>query len=389
VRTVEHVFRPRPPVWIWAALLGHLALAASVGYFLGWRLAPLAATGTPLLVFLLWVRSVRLECDEQGLVHLATGRKNPISVDLSRLVDVSFLGAGYSLRDEEGNHVVGPLDDRLRFEVREAAGRRRLELSPETEGALLSGRSRGHASKLISVVLSANVLAQFCVVGGTVLGNGGFELDRDNRVDATELRAANAVPAAVVNPFVDGEPRELYLVGLDSRSQGQLPRLAEGLGRRFGTVGLLPPPLRLGADELDPVRHQLDGWKITSRLLIAYQTVHPGRPALVIAVTRLDTFFSDAPQDRFAFMTSGATDGNVVCGGLISTARFDFWPGSEEERLAKMAGRLLGRCLGIDEHVSIRSLDDVDRLDGYAGADAQTIARRVAERRALPGAPRR
>jgi hypothetical protein len=109
----------------------------------------------------------------------------------------------------------------------------------------------------------------------------------------------------------------------------------------------------------------------------------------VIAVTRVDTFFSGIPEYRFAFMTSRAGDDNAICAGVISTARFDVWPGSKEQRLDKMAGRLLGRCLGIEEEdVSILSVEDVDRLDGLAGADEQTIARRVAERRALPGAPR-
>ena len=61
----------------------------------------------------------------------------------------------------------------------------------------------------------------------------------------------------------------------------------------------------------------------------------------------------------------------AICGGVISTARFDVWPGSEERRLGKMAARLLGRCLGIAEDVSIRSISDVDGLDDRAGADAR------------------
>ena len=392
MRTIEHVFRQRTPPWVWAVLLGHAAFAASVGYFLGWWFALLAAGGTPLpllLVLLARPSSVRLERDERGGSHLARGRRKPVSVDLSRLAEVSFLGGGYRLRDEDDAQIFAPLDDRLRFEVRDAANRRRLDLSPETEGALLSGRSGAPPAKAIVLLLGLEVLTPLIVVGVTVLTNGGVELGRDNSVDAAKLHAANAAPAAVVNPFVNSEPRELYLVGLDSRSEGQLPRLAQVLRQRFGTVGLLAPPLLVDAGVLDPARHQLDGWRITFGLLRAHQAVHPGRPAIVIAVTRLDTYSSVAAGDRFAFMTSGASDDNVICGGLISTARFDVWPGSEEKRLAKMAGRLLGRCLGIEQDVSIRSVCDVDRLDDHAGADEQTIARRVAERRAIPGAPRR
>jgi hypothetical protein len=191
-----------------------------------------------------------------------------------------------------------------------------------------------------------------------------------------------------VNPFEESEPHELYLIGLDAASQQRLPRIAKELEERFGMVATQAAPLRLQVGMLDPAREQLDGVKITTRLLTAYESVHSGHPAVVIAVTGLDMFFSGRPDYRFAFMTSGALAGGAICGGVISTARFDVWPGSEEKRLGKMAGRLLGRCIGIEEDVTILSISDVDSLDDRAGADAQTISRHVAERRALPGAPR-
>ena len=322
-------------------------------------------------------------------MHVTVGRKEPVSVDLSRLVDVSFLGGAYGLRDEEGHEVVAPLDERLRFEVRDAAAQRRLELDRETDAALTSGNPGGLAPKSVRLLLASSLLVPLLLVGVTVFRNGGVELERDNSVDAAKLLAANAVPGATLNPFARTEPRELYLVGLDAKSQRQLPHLAATLRERFGIAGLQTPPYVVDAGVIDSSRAQLDGWTITARLLSAHGSVHPGRPVVVIAVTRLDTFYQRALDDRFAFMTSGATAGNVMCGGLISTARFDVWPGSEEERLGKMAGRLLGRCLGIEEEGSIRSIRDVDRLDELAGADAQTIALRLAERRALPGAPSR
>ena len=342
-----------------------------------------------MIVVALWPRPIRLERDEQGVAHLASGRKQPVSVDLSCLVDVSFLGSGYGLRDEEGGQVFGPLDGRLRLEVREATARRRLELSPETEHAFLGGRSGKPAPKAILVLLSVSALVPLLLVGVAVVRGGGIELERDNSVGAAEVHAAAATPGAVRNPFVGTEPRELYLVGLDARSQRQLPRLAETLRERFGVSGVRTAPFSIDVAELDPARQQLDGWKIAARLLGAHQSVHAGRPAVVIAVTRLDMFFSGAPEDRFAYMTSGFLADGMICGGLISTARFDVWPGSEQERLGKMAGRLFGRCLGIEQGITIRSIRDVDRLDDRAGADDQTIATRRAERRALADAPRR
>jgi hypothetical protein len=254
---------------------------------------------------------------------------------------------------------------------------------------MVMGRRRTLARTAILALLAVCALVQLLLVGGVAFFAGGIELQRDNRVDAARLRAATAVPGAVANPFVDSEARELYLVGLDAKSQGRLPRLADVLGERFGMAATQTAPLLLDLGVLNQAREQLDGQMITSRLLSAHSSAHPLRPAIVIAVTRLDLFFSDIPDYRFAFMTSRAGDDNAICGGVISTARFDVWPGSEETRLGNMAGRLLGRCLGIEEDASILSVDDVDRLDGRAGADRQTIARHVAERRALPGASRR
>jgi hypothetical protein len=248
---------------------------------------------------------------------------------------------------------------------------------------------RGRLARLILALLGVSALAQVLLVGLVAFFAGGIELQRDNRVDADGLRAATAVPAAVANPFVGSEPHELYLVGLDGKSEGQLPRLADVLQERFGMAATQTAPLLLDVGVLDPGREQLDGLEITSRLLSAHQAAHPRRPAVVIAVTRLDMFFAGRLDYRFAFMTSRDSDDKAICGGVVSTARFDVWPGSEEKRLAKMASRLLGRCLGIEEDVSVLSVHYVDRLDDRAGADAQTIAQRVAERRALPGAPQR
>jgi hypothetical protein len=255
--------------------------------------------------------------------------------------------------------------------------------------AMVVGRRRTFARTAILVLMGMSALAQLLLVGFVVLVAGGIELQRDNRVDAAKLRAAIATTGAVANPFMGREPRALYLVGLDADSARRLPRLADVLEERFGMRATQTAAFLLDAGVLDTGREQLDGSQITSRLLSAHYSAHPRRPAVVIAVTRLDTFFPGRPEYRFAFMTSRASDDNAICGGVISTARFDVWPGSQETRLGKMAGRLLGRCLGLQEDVSILSIDDVDRLNDRAGADGQTIAQRGAARRALPGAPSR
>jgi hypothetical protein len=244
------------------------------------------------------------------------------------------------------------------------------------------------APSLIVPLLGLSVLVPSLILGVAVLRSGGIELGRDNTVDTADVLAASAVPGAVVNPFEESEPHELFLVGLDAASQQRLPGLAVALEERFGMAATQAAPLLLDVGVLDPARAQLDGEKITSRLLTAYESVHSDHPAVVIAVTRLDVFFSRIPDYRFVFMASGVLADGAICGGVISTARFDVWPGSEEKRLEKMSARLLGRCIGIEEDVSILSISDVDGLDDRAGADAQTIARQVAERRALPGAPR-
>ena len=244
------------------------------------------------------------------------------------------------------------------------------------------------APRLIVALLGLSVLVPSLLLGFAVLRSGGIELGRDNTVDTADVLAASAVPGAVVNPFEETEPHELFLVGLDAASQRRLPRLAETLEERFGMTATQVAPLLLDVGVLDPAREQLDGQRITIRVLAAYASVHSDHPAVVIAVTGLDLFYPGRLDYRFAFMTSNAFMDGAICGGVISTARFDVWPGSEEKRLGKMAARLLGRCLGIAEDVSIRSISEVDGLDDRAGADARTIARQVAERRALPGAPR-
>lgn len=297
----EQVFRPRPPIWLWPALLVDVVFAASAGYLLGWRAAAIAGLGVSFVV---------------------------------------------------------------------------LALRPKL------------APRLIVVLLGLSVLVPSLLLGFAVLRSGGIERGRDNTVDTADVLAARAVPGAVVNPFEESEPQELFLVGLDAASQRRLPRLAETLEERFGMTATQVAPLLLDVAVLDPAREQLDGEQITIRVLAAYASVHSDHPAAVIAVTGLDMFFPRRLDYRFAFMTSNAFVDGAICGGVISTARFDVWPGSETKRLGKMAARLLGRCLGIEEDVSILSISDVDGLDDRAGADAQTIARHVARRRALPGAPR-
>jgi hypothetical protein len=384
VHTVEYVFRPTPG-WFWPAVAACLALDVAVGYLLGWHLAVLAALGA-VGVMALRPRPVRLERDEAGAAHVVTGIRDGISVDLSRLVAVSLEDDAYGLRDDDGTQIV-LLDQRLCSEVLDAAARRRLELGPETHAALLAGRPRKQPLNAVIAFLAISTLLPFLTAGFAVLGGDGIELDRDNEVSLSELQAANTIKGALANPFAGRLPRDLYLVPLDETSRRRLPELGETLRERFGMQAASAPPVLLDGGVLNRSRKQLDGWRITDRLLRTYQRTHPGSPVIVIAVTRLDTFNPNRPGDRFAFLTSGATDRNVVCGGVVSTARFDFWPGSEDERLAKMAGRLLARCLDIHENISIRSISDVDRLDERAGADPETIARRVADRRALTGTP--
>lgn len=385
MRVVEHRFRPRRPAWIWAVVVADLAFGLALGYFLGWFFAFPALLAVGILA--VRTQEVRLERDERSVAHLVAGRKSATSVDLSRLTAVVYEGGGYEVTDETGAQLLASFDERLVAEVREAAGRRRLALDRDTEAALIGGvRGQSPRRRMLGPV-GASVALPALMVGLLILNGGGIELDRHNDVDVSELTAVNAVAGAVANPFSSGEPRELYLVALDAKSQRRLPGLAVVLQARFGMTPELTAPLKVDAGVLDRSRKQLDGWKITARLLDAHQQAHPGRPVVVIAVTRLDTFNPERPDDRFAFLTSGASDGNVTCGGVISTARFDVWPGSEEKRLAKMGSRLLARCLYIHEDISIRSIADVDRLDDRAGADSATIAQRVAERRALPRAP--
>jgi hypothetical protein len=386
VRAVEHMFRPKRPRWlVLNAVLG-LGLSLAFGYLVSWRLAvflALMAVGQ----IAVRPRQLRLERDENGAAHLvAGGRRDSTDVDLSRLVAVDTAEGAFRLRDE-GAELVGPLDRRLRAEVHEAAGRRRLALSPETETALLADVPDPDAFKGVFRITAVTSLLPLAFIGVMVLLGPGVEPDRDHEVTLAELRVARSVAGAVSNPFADRPAAELYLVALDAESQERFAELGELLRLRFGMRPAVAPPLSLQDDMLDQERDQLDGWKITDRLIQRYQLAHPGRPAILIAVVDLDTFNPNRPDDRFAFLTSGATDRNVVCGGVISTDRFDLWPGSERTRLAKMASRLLARCLFIHEDVSIRSVSDVDGLDDRAGASVQAIARRVAERRALQGAP--
>jgi hypothetical protein len=387
VRVVEHVFRPRLPLWIWPALLCSLAIGVAAGYFLNWWVA-VPALGNGVLVAGLRPARIRLERDERGALHLVKGRGNGTSIDLSRLTGVTSVGDQCDLSDEDGARVSFLLDERLRNEVNDAALRRRLELSRETED-VLAGRGPSRVGFGLLVLFTPGVLIPVLAAGFAVLFGGGITVQRAKAVDASALRAANAVPGAVANPFSGSDPRELYLVPLDATSQHRLPRLSHVLAERFGMQGTLVMPLVVGVGMVDRHRRQLDGWRVAVRLLTAHQAAHPGRPEIVIAVTRLDTFDSRFPADHFAFMTSLASSHNEICGGLISTARFHVWPGSVERRLDKMAGRLLGRCIGVEQDVSIRSIRDVDGLDDRAGADDQTIARQVAARRALPRAPTR
>jgi hypothetical protein len=385
MRLVEHTFRAKRPIWLWLLAALWLAFDALLGYFVGWALI-LPAVVFALIVVLARPRQLRLERDERGAAHLVIRGRGGMDLDLSRLAWVDAREGAFRLVRDDGKSVLVTLDARLRAEVSDAARRRRLELSPDTEAALLAGVPQKPPFRRVFALSAATGLLPLLLIGVSVLLGGGIERDRNNEVDPAELRATNTIEGALVNPFAGRPPAELYLVPADSKSRQQLPELATTLRERFGMQPAVAPPALLDADVLNRSRKQLDGWKIADRLIAAYDRTYPERPVVIIAVTRLDTFNPARPDDRFAFLTSGWSDRKFLCGGTISTARFDVWPGSEEERLAKMASRLLARCLSIDEGVSIRSVRDVDRLDDRAGPDAMTIARRVAERRALGGA---
>lgn len=383
---MEHSFRPRTPLWTWFVVAGCVAIDLALGYAIGWRVALPGVLIAGSFVALR-PRSVRLERDESGAAHLVAGGSDPPTVDLSRLVEVKFMGSGYGMRDQDGGQLIVPLDSRLRNEVTEAAGRHRLELDADTDAALASGYLGRPPLRQLSALAVASVALPAVIVGMMVVVGGGIELDRDNAVHMSDVLAANETYRATGNPFINQSPRELYLIGLDEESQKRLPDLKMMLFYRFGMQSAPTAPMLLDGGLLDTSRDQIDAWQLTSRLIAAHQDAHPGRPAILVGVTALDTFTSAHRDFRFAYLTSGSSSSKAVCAGVISTARFDFWPGSEEERLGKMAGRLLGRCLGIQERVSIQSIADVDRLDARAGADPAAIAQRVAWRRALPGAP--
>jgi hypothetical protein len=389
IRTTEHVFRQQPPAWVWPLLVVSLASAVLAGYLLSWA-AALPGIGVLALAGLALGRTtVRLERDERWTAWLSAGGRRGASVELSRLVDVEFAGSGYMLRDETGTTIGAPLDERLRAEVQAAAERRGLRLDLQTREALREGRSGEVATRSLLSAAGLAVALPLVWVGVAVFAGGGVEHERSNAVDEDQVRAAATAPGAVLNPFQAEAARELYLVPLDAKSQRRLPDLEHKLESRFGVRATIIRPFRVDVGLLNHNRRQLDGWMITDRLFSAHEAVHPKRPAVIVAITALDTFNPNRPDDGFAFLTSGASGRNELCGGTISTARFDVWPGSEQRRLELMAARLLGRCLGIEQDILVRSVADVDQLDERAGADPQTIAPLVAWRRALRHAPTR
>jgi hypothetical protein len=235
--------------------------------------------------------------------------------------------------------------------------------------------------------LGSSVLMSVLYVGIAVGFGGGIDLRRDHHVDEDELRAASNFPGRTANPFAAVEPGELYVVPLDRPSQRHAPLVERAVEQAFGMRPTLTPGTALDPVLLDRGRGQVDAWRTLVRLFESHERARQGTPAIIVALTSLDTWNSSIPGDRFALLASGHFDGWRGCGGVISTARLHVWPGRAEARLAKLAGRLVARCLRIEQKVVVRSVKDVDELDERGGAGVATIAQRVAARRALPLAP--
>ena len=385
--TVEHVFRPRTSAWVWLAFLACIGAGIGAGYLLGVRLGLVVASGA-LIALAGRPFAVRLERDPAGTPYLVAGRRKArLALDLARLEEVELHAGGYLLRDRSGTTMVAPLDERLRHEVAAAAARQGLALAPETDIALqvgVVGEPRRWLP-LISVGWTA-----FMSVGFLALAigfGGGIDLRRDYRVEVEELRADD-FPGPPANWFAAGpDARELYLVPLDRPSQRRLARLSRSLERAFGMRPAVTPGWSLDPALLDRGRGQIDGWRTLQWLAESHDAVHEDTPAIIVGVTDHDTWNPQFQDSRYALITSFEWHDWRGCGGVISTARVHLWPGSVDERLAKLAGRLVARCLRIPETIVVRGASDVDALDERGGADPATIAERVAARRALSFAP--
>ena len=225
------------------------------------------------------------------------------------------------------------------------------------------GRSRQLAIALTVVVVVVAAL------GSLAFLSGGDESSVTEIPPVTAEGVALTL-GATAQPFAPDRACGVYVVPVDSTSEGLARRLARALPRRAPVQACVTPSFRLDPSAVDHRREQADAVIVADQLARAFQDARGIAPATIVGVTAFDLYSSTFPADAFDFGAAKQFPEQKQGFAAVSTARM----GSGEElfrRLEAMALRYVGRLyFGLPEGSdptsvlapSIRTLEDLDRL---------------------------
>jgi predicted Zn-dependent protease len=223
---------------------------------------------------------------------------------------------------------------------------------------------------VVAVVL---IVVVVLLVGGVVGGLAYLLVGRDSSVPGIPAVTAERVEltlGATAQPFAPDRACGVYVVPVDSTSDGVAARLARALPGRVPVRACATPSFRLDPSAVDHQREQVDAVIVADQLARAFQDARGIAPATILGVTAFDMYSSAFAADPFDFGVAKQFPQQKQGFAVVSTARM----GSGAElfpRLETMAMRYVGLLyFGLPESSSptsalapsVRSLEDLDRL---------------------------
>ena len=237
------------------------------------------------------------------------------------------------------------------------------------------------------------VVVAVLVLGG-VLGGLAMLLERDStsipRIAPVTSERVALTLGATAQPFAPDRVCDVYVVPIDSPSEGLAARLARALPRRVPVRVCVTPSFRLDLAALDHRREQVDGVVVADQLSLAFQMARGIAPATVLGVTALDMYSSTFAADSFDFGVAKRFPQKQGF-AAIATARM----GVDEDlfrRLEIMAVRYVGLLyFGLPESSSptsalapsIRSLEELDLLQPQFSDPPPSTTELLAARKAF------
>jgi len=237
-----------------------------------------------------------------------------------------------------------------------------------------------------------SIVVAVLVVGGVLAGLAYLLVGRDSSVleiPAVTAERVDLTLGATAQPFSPDRACSVYVVPVESTSEGLAARLARALPRRVPVQACATPSFRLDHSAVDHRREQIDAVIAADQLARAFQDARGIAPATILGVTALDMYSSAFATDPFDFGAAKQFPQQKQGFAVVSTARM----GSGEElfgRVETMAMRYVGLLyFGLPESSSptsalagsVRTLEDLDRLEPRFADPQPSSAELVAARK--------